>query len=98
MLHAKIAVADDTVVLGSANLDLRSDRLNHELVAVVRDAPLAAQARREFEADLANAVRIDLATWRTRPFGERLKERVSYWLVARADILLSRMEIFRTRW
>ena len=52
-LHAKLAVADDTLLIGSANLDLRSDRLNHELTAAVRDPVLAAAARGEFEADLA---------------------------------------------
>lgn len=98
MLHAKLAVADGTIIIGSANLDLRSDRLNHELVAAVRDPGLAAQARAEYESDLARSARVDLALWRERPWREKLKERVSYWLVARADILLSRLEIFRTRW
>lgn len=98
MLHAKLVVADDTVVVGSANLDLRSDRLNHELVALVRNEALAREARRELEADLAQAERIDFAVWRRRPWRQKLRERVSYWIVARLDILLSRMEIFRTRW
>jgi cardiolipin synthase len=98
MLHAKLAVADDTVVIGSANLDLRSDRLNHELTAVVRDAEIAAAARRAFEADLGRAERVEIAAWRRRPWHERLRERISYWLVARADILLSRRELLRTRW
>lgn len=98
MLHAKLAVADETVVLGSANLDLRSDRLNHELVAAVRDAALAGEARREFESDLAQAERLSLDAWRRRPVAEKIKEWVSYLLIARLDILLSRMEIFRTRW
>jgi cardiolipin synthase len=98
MLHAKLAVAGDTLIVGSANLDLRSDRLNHELVAILRDPGIAAQARAEFEADLGRAQRMDLATWRRRPWHEKLRERVSYWLIARADVVLSRLEIFRTRW
>lgn len=98
MLHAKIAITGDTLVVGSANLDLRSDRMNHELVAVVRDPALAAQANREFEADLGRSSRVDLGEWRRRPWGEKIRERVSYWLVARADIVLSRLELFRTRW
>lgn len=97
-LHAKIAVADDVVVIGSANLDLRSDRINHELVAVVRDPALAAAARRELEADLARSEPMSLEAWRRRPVLDRLRERLSYWLIARADILLARTEIFRTRW
>jgi cardiolipin synthase len=98
MLHAKLAVAGDTVVVGSANLDLRSDRLNHEITAVVRDPGVAAAARREFAADLARAERVQLATWRRRPLVDRLREHLSYWLIARADIVLSRLEILRTRW
>jgi cardiolipin synthase len=98
MLHAKLAVADDTVLVGSANLDLRSDRLNHEITAVVRDPDIAASARREFEADLGRAEPVQLAAWRRRPPLDRLRERLSYWLVARADLLLSRLEIMRSRW
>jgi cardiolipin synthase len=98
MLHAKLAVADDTLIVGSANLDLRSDRLNHELTAIVHDPLLAAAARREFEADLARAERIQLAVWRGRSAFDKLREVVSYWLIARADILLSRSELLRTRW
>jgi cardiolipin synthase len=98
MLHAKLAVADDTVVIGSANLDLRSDRLNHEITAVVRDPDLAAAARREFEADLGRAERVQLAAWHRRQPLDKLRERLSYWVIARADLLLSRLEIMRTRW
>jgi len=98
MLHAKLAVADDTLLVGSANLDLRSDRLNHELTAVVRDPALAAAARSEFEADLAQSERMGLAAWRNRSLFDKLREVLSYWLIARADIFLSRIELFRTRW
>ena len=66
ILHAKLAIADDTLLVGSANLDLRSDRLNHELTAVVRDPALAAAARSEFEADLARSERVELAAWQAR--------------------------------
>jgi cardiolipin synthase len=98
VMHAKLAVADDTLLIGSANLDLRSDRLNHELTAVVLDPLLAAAARRAFEADLARSERVQLAHWRTRPWLDKARELLSYWIIARADILLSRVELFRTRW
>ncbi len=98
MLHAKLAVADDTLVVGSANLDLRSDRLNHELTAVVRDPALAAAARSEFESDLSRSERVDLAAWNNRSPFDKIRELLSYWLIARADIFLSRIELFRTRW
>ena len=98
ILHTKLAIADDTLLVGSANLDLRSDRLNHEITAVVRDPVLAATARREFESDLSRAERVDLAVWRNRSPLDKMREFFSYWLIARADIFLSRVELFRTRW
>ncbi|MHB8836776.1 MAG: phospholipase D-like domain-containing protein [Candidatus Methylomirabilia bacterium] len=98
LLHAKLAVADDTLLVGSANLDLRSDRLNHELTAVVRDPALAVAARGEFEEDLALSERVELEDWRNRSVLDKLRELLSYWLIARADIFLSRIGLFRTRW
>jgi cardiolipin synthase len=98
MLHAKLALADDTLLVGSANLDLRSDRLNHELTAVVHDPALAAAARGELEDYFARAERVELAAWNDRSPLDKLREFISYWLIARADIFLSRIELFRTRW
>lgn len=91
MMHAKIAVAGDTVIAGSANLDIRSGFFNYELIAVVTDSALAAQAREDFENDIKQSVRICVEEWRTRPWTQKLKERISYFLLARADVLISRM-------
>lgn len=90
MLHAKLAIADDTVISGSANLDIRSGMINYELVAVVNDPALAARARADFEEDLACSVPVLIEEWRSRPLLQKLKERFSYCLLARADILFSR--------
>ena len=95
MMHAKLAVADDTIVAGSANLDVRSGRINYELVVVVTDAELAAQARADFEDDLKQSVRIHLEEWKKRPMVQKLKERFSFCLLARADIFFARMEMGR---
>jgi cardiolipin synthase len=95
MLHAKLAVVDDTVVAGSANLDIRSGRINYELVVVVTDRELASRARADFEEDLKDAGRIELEEWRGRPLMQKIKERISYWLLARADILVARWEMNR---
>jgi cardiolipin synthase len=89
MMHSKLAIADDTVIAGSANLDIRSGRFNYELVALVNDSVLAAQARADYEDDLAHSVRITYDEWRKRPFLQRVKERFSYYLLARADIIFS---------
>ncbi len=95
MLHAKLAIVDDTVVAGSANLDIRSGRINYELVAVVTDRELASRARADFEEDLKDAERISIEEWRGRPLMQKIKERISYWLLARADILVARWEMNR---
>ena len=95
MLHAKIAIIDDVVIAGSANLDIRSGRINSELVAVVHDAELAQQARTDFEGDLGQADRISLTEWKERPLFQRIKERISAWLLARLDIFIARAEMAR---
>jgi cardiolipin synthase len=75
MIHAKTMVVDGAVALvGSANMDLRSFRLNFEVHAVVRDAATAAQLDACFEADLALSSRIDPATWRRRSWHARALE------------------------
>jgi cardiolipin synthase len=90
MMHSKLAITDDTLIAGSANLDIRSGRINYELVAVVTDPKLAAQARADFEADINLSVRISMEEWQKRPFIQKLKERISYCLLARGDTMFSR--------
>jgi len=52
VLHAKLFIADDeSLVIGSANLDMRSLFLNYEIAAVVRD-PAALTAVKSFVASL----------------------------------------------
>jgi cardiolipin synthase len=98
MMHAKLAIADDTVVAGSANLDIRSGRINYELVAVVADPELAARARADFDADLKQSQRIHFLEWKMRPLMQKIKERISYWLVARLDIFFAKAELARRMW
>lgn len=95
MLHAKMAVIDDSVITGSANMDIRSGRINYELVVVVRDEALAGQARADFERDLAESERVTLADWRERPLVQRIKERLSAWVLARLDIFFARAGLAR---
>jgi cardiolipin synthase len=52
MLHAKTIVVDDSVaIVGTANLDNRSFRLNFEVAAAFYDAQTIAQLAKRFEAD-----------------------------------------------
>jgi cardiolipin synthase len=95
MLHTKLAIIDDAVIAGSANLDIRSGRINYELVAVMNDQDLAGRARTDFEKDLLQSERITMDAWKARPHCQRIKERISSWLLARLDIFIARAEMAR---
>jgi len=75
MIHAKTMVVDGTVAMvGSANMDLRSFRLNFEVHALVRDAATAAQLEACFEADLAVSSPIDPVSFAARPWTQKVIE------------------------
>jgi cardiolipin synthase len=95
MMHAKLAIADETVITGSANLDIRSGRINYELVALVNDPDVAQRARSDFEEDLEQSERIHLEAWKARPLIQKIKERISYWFLARLDIFFAKAELAR---
>ena len=75
IVHAKTLIADSQIALvGSANMDLRSFRLNFEVHALVHDATTAIRLRETFEDDLAKSRRVDLEEWGARGWGGRVKE------------------------
>ncbi|HXN31535.1 MAG TPA: cardiolipin synthase [Polyangiaceae bacterium] len=75
IVHAKTLIADGKVALvGSANMDLRSFRLNFEVHALVHDATTATTLRDAFYAEAADSRRVDRAEWQARPWTLRVKE------------------------
>lgn len=72
-LHAKALVIDGRlIVVGSMNLDLRSQLQNTEVALVIRSSALSREAVRQFEATLRNdAYRVELSgdklIWRAPP-------------------------------
>lgn len=75
MIHAKTMVIDGTVALvGSANMDIRSFRLNFEVHTVLDEPGIAESLARCFERDLSVSKRIDLATFRARPLPQKALE------------------------
>jgi len=66
-MHAKSIVIDEQVcAVGTMNLDIRSLRLNQELMVWVYDEGEARRQEGTFEADLANCVEVtleDIASW-----------------------------------
>jgi len=78
IVHAKTLVVDSEVALvGSANMDLRSFRLNFEVHALVHDRPTADALRDAFARALAKSRQIDAARWNRRRFTLRMQEGAS---------------------
>ncbi len=60
MLHSKIATVDNRWgMLGSANMDMRSFRLNFEITALIYDEGVAAALVKDIEEHCANGRRVD---------------------------------------
>lgn len=73
--HTKLLLVDDEYVqFGSANLDVRSLRLNFELNVEAYDRPLAATLRQYFESQLLNARRVGAEELDRRRLPERLRD------------------------
>ncbi|HMO64524.1 MAG TPA: phosphatidylserine/phosphatidylglycerophosphate/cardiolipin synthase family protein [Verrucomicrobiota bacterium] len=89
VLHSKLYVTDRAAYAGSANLDIRSLNINYELAVRLDDPRAIAGARELFADHLARSRRIDPATWGARGAGEKLRERLAHWFLARLDPLLA---------
>jgi len=90
ILHAKMFILDDIVYAGSANLDIRSLRINYELLVRISEPEVAAGARTIFDADLEHSKRIDASTWsKSRSFWGKLREDWAYFVLARIDPYLA---------
>lgn len=78
MYHVKVMVVDGRwVSVGSTNFDDRSFRLNDEANLNVLDPAFAARLTRTFEADEALSRRISPAEWTSRPWTEKVLERMA---------------------
>lgn len=75
MLHAKIMTIDDRwCMLGSANMDIRSFRLNFEITALVYDAGVSARLGQLIEQHCRQSRRIRAEDMRRRPVLTELAE------------------------
>ena len=74
-LHSKVTIIDDEwTIIGSANFDIRSQRINHETVVGVQSADFASRNTAVVEGYLKNAAEIDLKKWQRRPVLKKLLE------------------------
>lgn len=75
-VHAKTLVCDrNLLMVGTANMDLRSFDLNFEVNAIVYDEQIAGQLALNFENDILDAERAYSFTWNNRPLYTRLMEK-----------------------
>lgn len=76
-IHAKSIVVDSSwSIIGSANMDNRSRKINEEAIVGVQNAAFGATLEGIFLADLEKANQIDLPGWRKRSVWQRAQELV----------------------
>jgi cardiolipin synthase len=77
ILHSKLMLVDGRwTFAGSANMDIRSFRLNFELNVAVHDPGLAGKVEKLMLSDLADSQVVDAKVFEMRPWTERAAESV----------------------
>jgi len=77
-LHAKSIMVDGIVSsVGTANMDVRSFKLNFEVNAMIYDADVTKELEQIFLKDIGKSRELTLYDYRQRGFGVRVKEQVS---------------------
>jgi phosphatidylserine/phosphatidylglycerophosphate/cardiolipin synthase-like enzyme len=83
-LHAKCALVDDWVSVGSSNFDRWNLRWNLEANQEIEDGGFAAAAAAMFEKDIRDTTECRYESWMRRPWAARARERfwgaVDRWL------------------
>jgi cardiolipin synthase len=75
VLHSKIITIDDRwAMIGSANMDIRSFRLNYEMTALVYDEPLARRVSESVGETIERSRRIQIAASDRQSVGQELME------------------------
>jgi len=94
ILHAKLYRVDENIFAGSSNLDVRSFKLNYELMLRFTEAAVVAGAKEVFSEALKHSRRIELKAFRrSQNFLARWKNYWAHFLVARIDPLVALRQI-----
>jgi len=94
ILHAKLALIDDSVFIGSANLDARSRSINYELTVHIHDTGLAAIAGTAFTADLQHSKAITYDDWKkSSTWFARLRGAWARFLITQVDPWVARRQM-----
>ncbi|MFS0673242.1 cardiolipin synthase [Ornithinibacillus sp. 179-J 7C1 HS] len=77
-LHSKVIVVDGKIAsVGTANIDVRSFRLNFEVNAFLYDRALASKLVEAFHEDVENSTQMTKKLYNKRSIGIRIKESIS---------------------
>ena len=77
-MHQKVALVDDHLsIVGTANFDNRSFRLNFEVTALVVDQPFAKEMEEMLRVDLERSVPFDASKLEEMPFHKRFAVRAA---------------------
>lgn len=77
VLHQKSVVVDGAwSILGSANMDTRSFRINHEISLDVLGRGFGERLEEVYRSDLALSRRLDAAAWAKRPLLTKWRQRI----------------------
>ena len=94
VLHAKLAIIDDAVFAGTANLDARSLGINYEFMVHFDDPALTYAATASFVGDLSYAREITLDDWREQQtWPLRLRGAWARFLLTKVDPWLARQQM-----
>ncbi|PJK09011.1 cardiolipin synthase [Lysobacteraceae bacterium NML120232] len=78
LLHSKtLLIDDDLALIGTANFDHRSFRLNFEVQALIQDRGMAGQLKSHIENEFAHAPQVELDKGKAPLFSARLPEAVA---------------------
>ena len=77
VLHSKTLVVDDVAMIGTANTDNRSFRLNFEVVVAIHDAAVSDSLSEAFRTDLENAREVTAKDMADESLGRRLMQSIA---------------------
>jgi cardiolipin synthase len=77
-LHSKTVVVDDSICsIGTANLDIRSFRINYELNSLIYDEEINQKMAEDFETDLKQCQELNLEWFEKMPLWVKLRDAIS---------------------
>jgi len=94
-MHAKIALCDSWVSLGSCNIDRWNLRWNLDANQEIIDQIFTESVIVMFKNDFSNSIEINLSDWKKRSLLRRLKIRFWSFSIRIVDTLLLRLKLIR---